>query len=586
MGVRAAFNKLIRGYQLSKKSTEETVCVKKETTGLERLTTPLPIEIINKEEERNEETRKKKIEDGVEVPEFKISKVKIGSIESEVEEEEKISLTYPLIPSKPKKNEPIFAYTKIEFDPRLNKYYYQVIEPEITRNLRKLLYKIKDLLEQKLDIDFSRLKKWEAKEYLHTQTSKLLDYFGIKLTEEKRRIMMYYIDRDFIGLGKIEPLMHDPDIEDISCDGVDIPLFVFHRNPRLGSVITNIKFETSDELDSFITRLAQLCGKSISIASPILDGSLPDGSRVQATLATDIARRGSNFTIRKFTEEPLTPAHLLNWETVDVRTLAYLWMTVDYGSSIIISGGTATGKTSFLNILSLFIRPENKIVSIEDTPEIRLAGHPHWIPHVARTPISEKGKSEIDMFTLLKESLRQRPDYIIVGEVRGREAYVMFQQMAVGHPALATIHADSLEKLVDRLITPPIELPASLIENLDIVVFLVKIRYRGRYVRKLTSILEIVDFDTKKNRPIINEVFRWNAHTNRFETINKSFVLKKITKKTGLTPKQIKEELERRMLILSWIQERNLTDFQNVADIINLYYNYPERVIAAISGEI
>ncbi|HDJ96523.1 MAG TPA: hypothetical protein ENG45_00435 [Candidatus Aenigmarchaeota archaeon] len=397
--------------------------------------------------------------------------------------------------------------------------------------------------------------------------------------------MLYYIDRDFVGLGKIEAIMHDKDIEDISCDGVGIPIFVFHRDPKLGSLVTNVKFDNAEELNTFVIRLAQLCGKSVSVTSPILDGSLPDGSRVQATLATDIARRGSNFTIRKFTKEPLTPTHVLNWGTIDVKALAYLWLAVDYGCSIMISGGTATGKTSFLNILSLFIRPENKIVSIEDTPELKLP-HPHWVPQIARTPIAAEGSKEVDMFTLLKESLRQRPDYIIVGEVRGKEAYVLFQQMATGHPALATMHSDSLDKLVDRLTTPPISLPASLIQNLDIIIFLIKARYRGKFIRRVKEILEMVKFDEKRNKPIVNKIFEWNSFKDRIEVKGKSLVLKKIKEKFGFRENELREELKRRMLVLKWMQERNLTDYRDVSRVINFYYNFPERTIAVISGGV
>lgn len=573
---RVIFNKLLRGYRISKRKKE-----KPPEIPLQLLQVP-----TKAPKEEKEEKKEKLLIEGIEIPELRTRRVRARGIERR-EEEERVFLTYPLIPSKPKKGEPIFSYAKIRFDPQLNRYVYRVVEPELTGKLRKILSKLRELLEQRLDIDFSKLKRVEAKEYLYNEAVKLLEYFPVKLTETEKKVIGYYVERDFIGLGKIEPLMNDPDIEDISCDGVGIPVFVFHRNPKLGSLVTNVVFDDANELDSFVTRLAQLCGKTISVASPLLNGSLPDGSRVQATLATDIARRGSNFTIRKFTEEPLTPAHLMNWGTIDVKTLAYLWIVVDYGGSVIVSGGTATGKTSLLNILSLFIRPDYKIVSIEDTPEIRLVGHPHWIPHVARTPIAGIGKyEEIDMFTLLKESLRQRPDYIIVGEVRGKEAYVMFQQMAIGHPSLASMHADNLEKLLDRLTTPPIELPPSLIQNLDIVVFLAKSRYRGKFVRRVREIIEIVGFDTEKNEPITNLLFQWNAHTDKIETVGKSVVLKKLLDKMGLKESQLKEELERRMLVLEWMKDRNMTDFKDVATLINLYYNYPERVISGILGEI
>jgi len=405
------------------------------------------------------------------------------------------------------------------------------------------------------------------------------------MSEDEKRILQYFIERDFIGLGRIEPFINDEQIEDISCDGVNIPLFVFHRNPELGSVETSIKFEDSDELDSFIYKLSQLCGKSISVASPLVGGSLPDGSRVQATLATDIARRGSNFTIRKFTEKPLTPIHLLQYNTLDVQIMAFLWLAVDYGKSILISGGTASGKTSLLNVLSLFIRPEKKICSIEDTPELKLP-HPHWVPSVARVPIAEEvGRrvGDVDLFDLLKESLRQRPDYIIVGEVRGKEAYVLFQQMATGHPSFATIHAENLPKLVDRLTTAPISLPPSLLGSLDLVLFLLMTRYKDKQVRRISEVMEVTGVDDKEH-PITKRIFKWNSVNDKFEISSKSSILRKISEATGLTEKQLKDELERRMFVLSWMKENNIIEYEDVFNVLNMYYTYPERVLATIKG--
>jgi len=268
--------------------------------------------------------------------------------------------------------------------------------------------------------------------------------------------------------------------------------------------------------------------------------------------------------------------------------LAFLWFVIDYGCSVLVSGGTATGKTVFLNVLSLFIKPEMKIVSIEDTAELKLP-HPHWVPSVARVPIStETGKrrGEVDLFDLLKESLRQRPDYIILGEVRGKEAYVLFQQMATGHPSLATIHADTLEKLTNRLITPPISLPPSLLENLDIILFLTMMKYKGKYVRKVKSVYEVIRYDMKEKMVKTNKIFQWDAISDKTKTISKSVILHKIMERTGLTEKKVIEELKRRMLVLYWLQEKNITDYRDVIKAMNLYYDFPERTIDIISGEV
>ena len=498
------------------------------------------------------------------------------------EEVKKVYTIYPLIPPKPKPQDFVFAYAKIYFDEKKKAYVYELHEPPLTPRLKNVLREVKRILEERLEVDLSKLKGEKIKEYLKQEASSILSNLNIKLTSEEKEILFYYLERDLAGLERIEALMRDPNIEDISCDGVNIPIFVFHRDPRIGSVETNLKFEDPEELDSFVIRLAQLCGKSISIANPLIDGTLPDGSRVQATLATDIARRGSNFTIRKFTQTPLTPVHLLKFNTLSELALAYLWLAVDYGKNILICGATATGKTTLLNVLSLFIRPEKKIVSIEDTAELHLP-HTHWVPAVARTIIAEK-PGEIDLFELLRESIRQRPDYIIVGEVRGREAYILFQQMSIGHPALATIHSENMERLVDRLTTKPIELPASLLSSLDLIIFINRLKYRGRIVRRVTEIHEVLYFDEKSKKPITNLVFKWNPKKDRVEPLGKSYLLKEIAEQLGEKEEEILEELIRRANVLKWMKEKNLEDFREVHKILTLYYTSPNKLLVRIMG--
>jgi len=584
MMLKKFIRKAARGYKIisAKRLPEEKAIPVRVVESVPQLAIPVkaPEEV---EAEEGEITPKGREVQKFEIPRFFPTQVKVSGIREE--EKVPISLAYPLVPRKPAKGEPVFAYARIFWDPKLNKYAYQLIEPELSDKLKTVLSKVKELLEQKLDIDFSKLKRFEAREYLHKNIEEMLTYFRFKIAESEKQILQYYIERDFIGLGKIEPFMNDEQIEDVSCDGIGIPIFVFHRNPELSSIETNVKFEDPDELDSFIYKLSQLCGKSISVASPLVGGSLPDGSRIQATLATDIARRGSNFTIRKFTEKPLTPAHLMQYNTLDVQMMAFLWLAVDYGKSMLISGGTASGKTSLLNVLSLFIRPEKKICSIEDTPELKLP-HPHWVPSVARVPIAEEAgrkAGEVDLFDLLKETIRQRPDYIIVGEVRGKEAFVLFQQMATGHPSFATIHAENLPKLVDRLITPPISLPSSLLGSLDLVVFLLVVRHKDRQVRRVNEVIEITGVD-EGGKPIINRIFKWDAISDKFEITAKSNLLKRISEGTGLTERQLKEELERRMLVLNWMKENNIVEYSDVFNVLNMYYSYPERVISSIKG--
>jgi flagellar protein FlaI len=586
---RKFFKKAVEGWKkISTQKTEETKEAEKEITLpvkvsqiVSQTSIPIHVPVEVELERKTEEKEREKIEiEGIAIPkQFKI----IPSPPSLLQPEE-FSLSYPLIPRNPKPEEKVFAFAKIYWDRRKQSYFYELVEPKLDERMKEIIKKIKELIEQRLDVDLSKLNLARAKEYLKLQIEDVIKYFKFRLSEEEVEIVRYYIERDFLGLGKIEALIKDPNIEDISCDGVNIPVFVFHRDPRLGSIPTNIIFDDADELDSFIIKLAQLAGKSVSIAQPLVNGTLPDNSRLQATLATDIARRGSNFTIRKFMEEPLTPIHLIKYGTADERVLAYLWLAVDYGRSILVAGGTASGKTTMLNILSLFIRPDKKIISIEDTAEIVLP-HPHWVSHVARTPISTGREGEVDLFQLLKESLRQRPDYIVLGEVRGQEAYVLFQQMATGHPSFATIHAENFLKLIDRLTSPPISLSEGLIGSLDIVVFMQRVRYKEKFVRRVTEVIEMVGFPKEERSPIVNYVFKWNPFKDVFEIGEKSVILKKISQATGLSEKDVIDEFQRRVAILRWMKEKNITDFKDVYAIFSAYYTMPNRVLALIESE-
>lgn len=517
------------------------------------------------------------------VDKMKVGKIEKGEEESILEKAPPISMKQPEIDLKainvvytliPSGTKIPFASANIKWNRRENSLIYYLIEPVLSDDEKALLKNIKTAIIEKLDVDFTTLRREEARSFLIRKFEETINLMAAELTEEKRRNILYYVQRDFVGMDKIEPLMQDPNIEDISCDGVGIPIFIFHRNPLIGSIKTNITFDSADELDTFVSKIAQRCGKNISIATPLIGGSLPDGSRVQATLGTDIARKGSNFTIRRFTKRPLTPVNLIKFKTMDTQIAAFLWLAVEYGRSVLISGGVATGKTTVLNAMSLFIKPELKVVSIEDTAELTLP-HPHWVPGVARLAITEvEGKKigEVDLFDLLKESLRQRPDYLIVGEVRGKEAYVLFQQIATGHSSMSTIHADSVERLVDRLTTPPIELPATLIEALDIVIFIVKMKYGQTYIRRIKNIYEITGFDRDKNIPLVNEVFRWNAMTDKYVQVNESTVIQKISAQFGIPKQVLKREMENRIKVLNWMVDNRIEDYIDVSKIIKLYY--------------
>ncbi len=480
---------------------------------------------------------------------------------------------YPLIPP--------HAEAHIYWSEEESAIRYDVIEPPLTREEEDILDRIKSLLLDLIEVSaYDISKKGNPEKYMSKKFDEVVDDYGFKLTPTQREKLRYYVVRDFVGLERIEPLMRDPNLEDISCIGPGIPIYVYHR--RYGSLKTNVVFRGSEELNRFIVKLAQMCGRHVSVANPLLEGALPDGSRVQATYAVtkDISTRGSTFTIRKFTKDPLTITDMINFGTIPPLLAAYLWLAIEYRQSILISGGTATGKTSMLNALSLFIPPEAKVVSIEDTPELRLP-HEHWIQKIAREGV--EGTGAVTMFDLLKAALRERPDYIVVGEVRGKEAYVLFQGMATGHPGMATIHAEDLETLVDRLTTPPISLPVSLLHALDIVIFMGRSRVGTVDVRRVREIHEVVTVDLKNGRPVTNKLAHWLPGADRFEfASDKSYVLDKVIRERGISPESVWGELRRRAYVLKWMRDNNIRYYRDVGRIIARYYKEPEKLLEEI----
>ena len=532
--------------------------------------------------EDDEEEEVEKNPDGVEVPAPGTFNSSVLEEENEDETLTDTDIVYPLVPEDPDEGETVYAWAHITWSDEHGELVYRVIEPEMDPRTEKALEKIKKILERSFDIEFTDLETEEAEDYLAEKIDHITDKYNISLTQEQREVIRYYAKRDFAGLGKLQPLMNDKEVEDISCDGSGIPVYAYHRNPKFGSLKTDIEWDDPDELDSFVMKLAQRCGRSISVSSPLLDGSLPDGSRVQATLATDIARKGSNFTIRRFTEDPLTPIHMMDFETENAQMMSYLWTIIEHEKSVLVCGTTGAGKTSQLNALSLFIRPDKKIVSIEDTPELRLP-HDHWVPEVARSGFGssvEEG-GEVSMDDLLKESLRQRPEYIIVGEVRGEEAYILFQQMATGHTGLSTIHADSLDMLMDRLTTNPINLSPSLIETLDAIMLIKRIRRGNKYIRRITGIYEVEDYE-KRTGIDANQVFGWNSQTDEYEVKNNSMLLKDIVDQTGGDEEQIQNELRKRQHVLNWMQDEQIKHYRDVGDVISRYYSDPQSLLEEI----
>ncbi|MDH7593026.1 MAG: type II/IV secretion system ATPase subunit [Methanomicrobiales archaeon] len=479
-------------------------------------------------------------------------------------------------------NEP-YAYIRVILDNSTHEYTYQVLEPVLTQAERELLMEIKERLFETLDVNTKDLTREMAKKVLRSATDDIIYDYGLKLSPVAREKILYNIEKDFIGDGLIDPIMHDKYIEDISCDGVKSTIFVYHTSYE--NIRTNLMYESADDLDSFVTKLAQRAGKYISIAEPMLDATMSDGSRIQMTLGREVTAHGSTFTIRKFREEPITPTDLIEWGTFSPLGIAFFWLAVESGKSCIFAGGTASGKTTSLNAISLFIPPNAKIVSLEDTRELKLP-HPNWIPSITRQSFDSAGRGEIDMYELLRAALRQRPEYLLVGEVRGREALTLFQAMSTGHVTYSTIHADSVASVVHRLENPPINVPRNMLSALNLVSVQVQARIGGQRIRRQKQLIEILDIDPRTNELITNEVFRWVPATDEIRYSGKSFLLEEIMEEKGWNEARMKEELKRRQELLEWMRLKMIRHYKDVSKMLISYYRDPEAVMDIVRKDL
>jgi flagellar protein FlaI len=485
-----------------------------------------------------------------------------------VEDKKNIDVRYVLISP--------YASAHIYWNPKINELVYELEEP-ILKDFEKLaLEKLEKAMLELINVNVALEKTMEAViNYIDKTARLLIDELNLKISGDTYDKIFYYLFRDFIGLNEIDPLLRDYFIEDIECNGLNTPVYIIHRIYR--NLRTNLSFSDVEGLASFVEKLAQRCGRYVSYAQPLLDGTLQDGSRVNATYTKDITSRGPTFTIRKFTKVPWTPTQLIALNELSPEMLAYFWILIQYKSNLLISGGTASGKTTLLNALAFFIPPEARVVSIEDTREINLPRE-NWLPAVARTSIGIGKVGEVDLFALLKSSFRQNPDYLIVGEVRGKEAFVLFQGMASGHSSLSTMHADSVDTLIRRLQTPPIELSPTLVNSLDCVAIATHAIVGKNETRRLREIVEIVNVN-RDGTALINTPFKWDPGKDVFFYKKQSKVFDKISSRNGISAEKLQKELLTRAKLLYELYKRKIFGFNEVQNIINEYYKNPLDVL-------
>ena len=487
----------------------------------------------------------------------------------------KVTEKYPLyepfahvaIVQNPKTGEHQYILDELQLDPLESNVYKRVLEI--------LLAEITSPKEEVLD----------PRKFFADEAKKIVDKYRISLgwlPDVSWYKILYHAERDLVGFGRIDPLMRDPNIEDISCDGVNKPVYVWHRNYE--SVETNLEFESDEELDNIVVKLVHMAGKHVSSAFPIVDASLPGKHRLAVCYRHEVTPFGTAFSIRKFREDPYSIVDLINLGTFSEEMAAYFWLCLENRASIMVLGGTAAGKTTALNALACLIKPGSKIITIEETAELNLP-HENWVSLIARQSYGLGGSSvgEVSLFDLVKTSMRHRPDVLIVGEVRGQEAYVLFQALATGHGGLCTMHADSLNSAVKRLTQKPMDISPAYIPLMNIVlsiqrVHLTKALEKKAY-RRILNVNEITDYEDYRR------IFRWNPTKDNYTpTLNKSPLLSAISEKVDVSKEELLAEIERRKDVLQWMREQNIRSYRDVAAIIAEYYARPkviyEKVLA------
>ncbi len=465
---------------------------------------------------------------------------------------------------------------------------YFVEEQGLTPEDKSILSKLAEILMDEIHPPSKPEDVRDLRAYVFKEVERIAEKYRDKLglVGARRIKVFYYVERNLLGYGAIDPFLRDPNIEDLSCNGVNVPIFIWHR--RYESIPTNVSFMDEEYLNELIMKLAHMAGKHISIAYPVLDAMLPEKHRVAATYGHEVSVKGPSFTIRKFREKPFSVIELIEQGNLDSLTSAYIWLLLEHGKTFMVAGGTGTGKTTLLNALSMFIKPGMKIVTIEDTPELNLP-HVNWVQLTGREVYIAGAQSlgtSVKLYDLVKLSLRYRPDYIIVGEVRGDEAFVLFQAMATGHSGASTIHAETLDYAVKRLTSPPMNIPPAYMRLMNVFMHVQRVITRVekgvvKVRRRITIVQEVEDFEK------YIKISTWDPRTDsHIVNLERSIHLQDIAMKRGLDVGDLIEEIKRRSTVLDWMLVKGIKDAWDVSRIIFDYYYEPKAVYEKAKSEL
>jgi len=469
-----------------------------------------------------------------------------------------------------------FVHVAIAQNPATGEFKYILDELQLDALERGIYDQILEILLAEIRSPKEEIKN--PREFFDAEAKKIIDKYRISLgwlPDVSWAKILYHAERDLVGYGRIDPLMRDPNIEDISCDGIKKPVYIWHR--KYENIETNLIFEEDEEVDNTVVKLVHMAGKHVSTAFPIVDASLPKKDRLAVCYRREVTPFGTAFTIRKFREDPYSIIDLINLGTLSEEMAAYFWLCLENRASIMILGGTAAGKTTALNAITCLIKPGSKLITIEETAELNIPQE-NWISLIARRSygLGENLGGEVDLFDLVKTSMRHRPDVLIVGEIRGNEAYVLFQALATGHGGMCTMHATDIDSAVKRLTSKPMDIASTYVPLMNMVISVQRVHLGAtgemRAYRRIVSVDEIANYEDYRN------VFKWKPAVDSFSSsIKKGIMLTSISEHIGKGEKEIMEELKRRESVLHWMRKRNIRSYKGVAAAIAEYYARPKE---------